>query len=65
MYVYIINIHIHVYTYNVHIDMYIYSEFPTEKYCFTHDGNKTIGKKRQVCSRPKGENRVLLKRLLA
>ena len=45
--------------------MYIYSESPTEKYCFTHDGNKTIGKKRQVCSRPKGENRVLLKRLLA
>ena len=32
--------------------MYIYSESPTEKYCFTHDGNKTIGKKRQVCSRP-------------
>ena len=40
------------YTY-IYIYMYIYSESPTEKYCFTHDGNKTIGKKRQVCSRPK------------
>ena len=42
MYVYYIYIYICIYVYT-YIYMYIYSESLTEKYCFTHDGNKTIG----------------------
>ena len=55
MYVYYIYIYVCIYVYT-YIYMYIYSESPTEKYCFTHDGQKNVGKKRQVCTRPKAND---------